>query len=151
MKRTFLLLASLVIATGVAHAEMFDVTGDLAIGPARDYLKPSVLCKTADPFFSLYERFANGSSPESVEEFMRGQVKQGVCKETPAATAYVNAIKMAKISGTERPAASLYTLAKVTVEGRNYYVMPQALGQTGFEIIKRSQLQNKRNVTPLVQ
>ena len=133
-----------------AFAEITDVTGNLDAGPNREILSGGYVCRDALDIFRLYELRANGVSDANMNVAAK-KIVSGSCKQLPPTSVWVTGIKLAKIYGKAMPQPSLYVVVRVRISGDYYYVAPHFLNDTGFEIIKQAQIQNKRNGTPLVQ
>lgn len=134
-----------------ATAEISDVTGNLDVGPTREIVSGGYLCRDALDIFRIYELRATGGSAAQMTLAVKSMEKNGACKELPPTSVWVTGVKLAKINGKAMPQRSLYVVVRVRVNGDYYYVAPHFLNETGFEIIKQAQIQNKRNGTPLVQ
>ena len=140
---------------GQAQSEIYGVTGDLDVGPAQDFIRSGIVCHDADVLFRMYERLPTDQDVATRTEFFMSYfmpyIKKGECGAVPASTAYVTGIKTAMIKKGKAKPASKYVIARVVINGERLYVMPDRLQQTGFEIIKATQLENKKIGAPLVQ
>lgn len=144
-------LFSLLAFSSISSAEIIDATGNLDVGPTREVLSDGTVCRDALDIFRFYEIRAKGGSDAQIASAVNASMKSGACKDLPPTSVWVTGIKLAKIYGKAMPQPSLYVVARVKIDGTFYYVAPHFLNQTGFEIIKQAQIQNKRNGTPLVQ
>ncbi|MDF0730190.1 hypothetical protein P0Y43_05530 [Pseudomonas entomophila] len=144
------ILLALCIGSTSSNATIHDTTGDIDIGISRDVLQATVACKQPEVMFKLMEYVANGRRDSGVA-YLEERTKAGACITVKMQSVTVLAVKMAKISGTERKTPSIYVLVKV--RGPNFvaYVGPSALNHRGFDIIKDAQLLNKKIGAPLVQ
>lgn len=152
----WLVLAGVVFTlAGQVHAEIFGVTGDLDVGPAQDFLSPSIVCHDPNILFRMYEQLPSGPDQNVRKNFFISYftplVSKGTCGLVPASTAYVIGIRTAMIRKGKGEPASKYVVARVSLNGERVYVMPDGLQQTGFEIIKSAQDENRKNGAPLVQ
>lgn len=138
------------LAAGVVQAEIHNTTGDLNIGPVMDVTKWTVMCPNADTLFKTYE-FVAMSQLSKVEPYINSAVKAGKCIEVPASSVFVVGVKMAKIGASKTAQPSVYILARVKFKGQFFYVMPNFLMESGFDIIKQGQLANKEMGYELVQ
>lgn len=136
------------------HAEIYGLTGDLNVGPAQDFIQTSVVCKEAITHFKMYE----GLRPDLdyagrknyLLKFYTPYVRTGACGVVPTSTVYVIGIRTAMIKKIKAP-ASKYVIVRVSINGDRLYVTPDGLQQTGFEIIKSMQTENRKLGAPLVQ
>lgn len=136
----------------LAVADIFGVTGDLDIGPAHDFISQDVVCKDAAVLFKMYEKLPHDETKKDyLVQYFTPYVNDGKCAVVPASTAYVVGIKTAMIRSGKGSPASKYVVVRVIIEGRSWYVMPNGLQQTGFDIIKTAQQENRRIGAPLVQ
>jgi len=143
---------SVVMASTAVHAEITSLTGDIEYGPARDMVNKAPVCSSATDFFEMFQVAANTEDQAAVGAAWEALVKRGACTLLPPQTVYVNALRMAQISGSARKEPSVYTVAKIRADGKELFVLPNNLvGEAGFDIIKQSQQLNKRNGMPLVQ
>ncbi|HIE5462772.1 TPA: hypothetical protein ACXNRN_002344 [Pseudomonas aeruginosa] len=137
-----------------AQAEVYGLTDDLNVGPAQDFIQSSVVCKEAITHFKMYERlmpsFDYDARKNYLIKFYTPYVKSGACGVIPTSTAYVIGIRTAMIKKDEAP-ASKYVVVRVSINGERLYVTPDGLQQTGFEILKTIQQENRRLGAPLVQ
>lgn len=140
---------------GQVQAEIYGVTGDLDVGPAQDFISQNIVCNDANVLFRMYERLPPDQDLAIRKEFFMNYytpyVKTGECGVVPASTAYVVGIKTAMIKKANAQPASKYVLVRVVINGEHLYATPEGLQQTGFEIIKAAQLENKKMGAPLVQ
>jgi hypothetical protein len=140
---------------GQAQAEIYGVTGDLDVGPAQDFISPSIVCHDANVLFRMYERLPPDQDVAIRKEFFMSYympyIKKGECGAVPASTAYVTGIRTAMIKKGKTEPASKYVIARVVINGERLYVTPDRLQQTGFEIIKAAQSENNKMSAPLVQ
>lgn len=151
----WMILGAVFSFSGQVEAEVFGVTGDLDVGPARDYLSPTIVCKDSNVIFKMYEKMPLGTDDNArisfFTSFFESHMAKGMCRLVPASTAYVTGIRTAMIRKGKNGAASKYVVVKVSLNGENVYTTPNGLQQTGFEIIKAVQDENRRNGAPLVQ
>lgn len=143
-------LFTLMGLSAFASAEITGVTGNLDAGPTREILSGGYLCRDALDIFRLYELRANGVSNTKMNVEAK-KIVSNACKELPPTSVWITGVKLAKIYGKAMPQPSVYVVVRVRVNGEYYYVAPHFLNETGFEIIKQAQIQNKRNGAPLVQ
>lgn len=139
-----------ILAVGDARAEVYSTTGDLNIGPALDVTQPTIMCITADPLFRMFELRVI-SQQSKIEPYMQATFKSGQCREVPASSVFVVGIKMTKIRASKNSAPSIFTVARIKLEGKFFYMLPNHLMESGFDIIKQSQLANKELGYELVQ
>lgn len=141
--------------TGQVHAEIFGATGDLDVGPAQDFLKPGIVCHDPNILFRMYEQLPAGTDQNVRKSFFMSYftplISKGACGVVTASTAYVIGIRTAMIRKENGEPASKYVVAMVSLNGERVYVTPDGLQQTGFEIIKAAQDENRKNGAPLVQ
>mgnify|MGYP003384770318 CR=1 FL=1 len=140
---------------GQVQAEIYGVTGDLDVGPAQDFISQNVVCQDANVLFRMYERLPASQDLAVRKEFFLNYyspyIRTGECGVVPASTAYVIGIKTAMIKRPNAQPASKYVLVRVVINGEHLYATPEGLQQTGFEIIKSAQTENKKIGAPLVQ
>lgn len=151
MKRiSHLMLLPLLLVSPISKAAIHDTTGDIDIGISRDVMQATVVCTKTDVLFKLMEYVANGKRDAGIK-YLEEKTKAGACITVKTQSVTVLAVKMAKISGTQRPTPSIYVLVKVRGPDFTGYVGPSNLNNRGFDIIKEVQLLNKRLGSPLVQ
>lgn len=137
-----------------AQAEIYGLTDDLNVGPAQDFIQSSVVCKEAITHFKMYEglmpSFDYDARKNYLIKFYTPYVRAGSCGVIPTSTAYVVGVRTAMIKKNKAP-ASKYVVVRVSIKGERLYVTPDGLQQTGFEILKSIQQENRRLGAPLVQ
>lgn len=138
------------LAAGNVQSEVYSTTGDLNIGPAMDVTKPTVMCGAADPLFRMFELRVLAQQSK-MEPYLNSILKSGQCREVPASSVFVVGIKMTKIRASKDAEPSIFTLARVKLGGQFFYVFPEHLMESGFDIIKQSQLANQEMGYKLVQ
>lgn len=139
-----------ILTAGYVQAEVYNTTGDLNIGPAMDVTQPTIMCTTADPIFRMFELRVM-SQQAKIEPYMKSTFKNGQCREVPASSVFVVGIKMTKIRSSKDSEPSIFTVARVKLGGQFFYTFPNHLMESGFDIIKQSQLANKELGYELVQ
>lgn len=138
-----------------AQAKVYDVSGDLNIGIQEDYMQ-GTLCKDPMVFFKLYDTFAeygDDTSESHIQAYaskIDRLVANGECYEIPPSSAFITAIRTAKISGKKRP-ESMYGLAKVRVAGRWGYTLPNWVGGVGQMIMQQGRQHNQKTGRPSYQ
>lgn len=149
------LTALLVALPWSAHAKVYDVSGDLNIGIQEDYMQ-GTLCQDPMVIFKLYETLAeygDDIKEPHIQAYIAKidrLVKNGECTEVPPSSAFITAIRTAKISGKKRP-ESMYGLAKVRVGGHWGYTMPNYVGSVGQMIIQQGRQHNQKTGRPSYQ
>ncbi|WP_323115095.1 hypothetical protein [Pseudomonas guariconensis] len=151
MKRFYpLILFMLCFGSAPVKAAIHETTGDIDIGISRDVMQATVVCMKPDVQFRVMEFVANGKRASGIK-YLEDQTKAGACVVVKTQSVTVLAVKMAKISGDERPTPSIYTVVKVRGPNFTGYVGPSTLNNRGFDIVKDVQLLNKQLGFPLVQ
>ncbi len=143
----------LTLAAGHVHAEIYDKTGDLDVGPAADITQETLMCSDADIWFRMFEqRPALGSDVvRFFNEFFDPYKKTKECWVVPTSSAYLIGVRTAMVKRADANPASKYVVARIVVGGRRGYITPVTLQQHGFEIIKAISMENEKLEAPLMQ